>query len=237
MLDPRDNKALVCFVKEQNIPKEVKIALYPQLQELFNTVANFGAKTKELFYRATRKTRIEKLFETKPLELSNFLFEMSNCLEQFTGKVQSAEKECFDGMTTLFQELAKRIDLQRSDDKTPALSEVTGSVQSYVSSAEKRRKDIFENNKRELLAQLLWEQSTLNESPAEIRQPSADSTTERSVRLETQPVKFDSFEYKEYVISSQPRAVEPARAIQPEASNQQTPVETGDEVSLFEVAA
>lgn len=232
-LDPQDNKALNCFVKESKIDNDFKLSLYPDLSKVLFTVSNEVCKTKEFFYRITTHPKLRNRVEENPLKISTLLLGMSDALEHYAAQIESSSKEYSATLLKKFEELAFELDFERK--KTTEGDRLSRQIKPYVDKAEKERKGIFESFKKALLDKLLWNNSTLEHSPSEARQPLRDeSTVDKTMEQRAPEHKWDDYEaYTYFSVQAVPQEV--IKTPSQPATNLEMTEGPGDEVSFFKV--
>ena len=213
MLNPADNRSLNCFVKENAVDKDFKLAMYPSWSEADFVLRNEICKVKEMYYKVSTEPRIASFLSRSPLDLIKLHHDLTEVTEKWVSDIRECSESYATGIRQTFAQFVNSLDPSgRLDGK------ITRCFEPYLKEAEQQRRAQFEAFQKSIVDGLFWEPSTRDNRSLKTKgQPSVGSDTTREDLSKTAPrapaVKLEWHDYTPvHFESSKSAVVEPAAA-------------------------
>ena len=224
MLNPGDNKALHCFVRESTLDNDFKLALYPRWHEGIFAQGSEICKTKELYYKAVSDPRIKQRTEASPLELVKLHHDLAEQTDKWVAETQKHNTEYAEGVRRVFEQFAASL-----DQSGRTANKIERCFVPYVEEAERKRQSIFESFQKNLVDGLLWEHTTRDSRRVEQVQPSVGNSTNHETTGDNQPAvqlppRLSWDDYADMKFASNKSAIEELRP-----ANTQTEINEEDD--------
>lgn len=224
MLNPGDNRALHCYVRESALDNDFKLALYPRWHEGIFALGSEFCKTKELYYKVSSDPRIKQQVEANPLELVKLHHDLAEVADKLVADSQKLNAEYAEGVRRVFQQFAASLD---QSGRTAA--KIERCFVPYVEEAERKRQSIFESFQKNLVDGLLWEHTTRDSRRVELVQPSVGNSSNHESTRDNQPAvqlppRLSWDDYADMKFASNKSAIEDVRL-----ANTQTEINEEDD--------
>jgi hypothetical protein len=181
MLNPTDNRTLGCFVKEDRLDNDFKLALYPRWHETSFVLTKEICKTKELYFKMVTDPRIAERTSQAPLDLVKLHHDLAEVTDKWIGEFQRISSEYGRQVEEKFKQFADSI-----DSRGRIAAKVDRCFKPYVQEAENKRRSVFESFQRNLIDGLLWEHTTRENRRVEEGQPSVGNSTNHETSADNQ---------------------------------------------------
>ena len=193
MLNPTDNRTLGCFVKEDRLDNDFKLALYPRWHETSFVLTKEICKTKELYFKMVTDPRIAERTSQVPLDLVKLHHDLAEVTDKWIGEFQRISSEYGKQVEEKFKQFADSI-----DSRGRIAAKVDRCFKPYVQEAENKRRSVFESFQRNLIDGLLWEHTTRENRRVEEGQPSVGNSTNHDTQEETTNQEDKKLDWDEY---------------------------------------
>jgi hypothetical protein len=213
MLNPADNRSLNCFVKENAVDKDFKLAMYPLWNEADFVLRNEVCKAKEMYYKVSTEPRIASYLGRSSLDMIKLHHDLTQVTEKWMSEIRECSVAYATGMRQTFAQFVNSLDPSGKTD-----AKITRCFEPYLKEAELQRRAQFEAFQKNLVDGLFWEPSTRDNRRLETKgQPSVGNNTTREdtgrTAVPAQAFKLNWHDYEPvHFASSRSAVVEPAAA-------------------------
>lgn len=214
MLNPADNRSLNCFVKENFVDKDFKLAMYPLWNEANFVLRNEACKAKELYYKVSTEPRIASFLSRSSLDMIKLHHDLAEVTDKWVSEIRKCSGAYGTDIRKTFAQFAEGLDSSGMID-----AKITRCFEPYLEKAELQREAQFKDFQKNLVDGLFWEPSTRNNRRLSTkRQPSVcDSITRDNTRLTGQQPELPKLDWSDYkpvhFVSMKSAVVEPAPQI------------------------
>ena len=195
MFNPGDNRSLNCFVKENYVDRDFKLATYPLWSEANFVLTNEICKVKELYYKVSTEPRIASLAGRSSLDMIKLHHDLAEVTDKWVSDIRECSEAYTTGIRQTFAQFANSLDPSKRID-----AKITRCFEPYLNEAQVQRKAQFEAFQKNLVDGLFWEPSKRGNRTMSTRiQPSVcNSTTRDNTKPRVQQPELPKLDWDGY---------------------------------------